>query len=324
MPPIRGVGHCAISLLERSLHPLGQLVISNRVKPGHRAFGDIAPLGDRPRAWSLEHDRHLVRDDADDAGPALDRWSEVSHEVAPSAIALRYPEAVTTAPSPSCPRCGATMVRKPVRRGPRAGLEMWSCTRWPDCRGAINIDPEPVSGTSGAATDAMKPLRPGAPGAYAQARLERERQRARLKRRAALPLFVAAAVIVMTMTFYSAQPLGLPAAATGAVITGSAFLFLMLRLPFESLVWAKGVEGERRTAGYLEPLLDAGFVVLHNRRIPGARGDIDHLVVGPTGVFPIETKNWSGRVEVRNDRLFVGDHDRTWVVEQVYREALAV
>jgi len=126
------------------------------------------------------------------------------------------------------------MVRKPVRRGPRAGLEMWSCTRWPDCRGAINIDPEPVSGTTRGAPNAMEPLRPGAPGTYAQARLERERERARLKRRAALPLFVATAVIVMTMIFYSAQPLGLPVAATGAVITGSVFFLLMLRLPFDS------------------------------------------------------------------------------------------
>src|SRR5665811_653959 len=72
------------------------------------------------------------------------------------------------------------------------------------------------------------------------------------------------------------------------------------------------------------PLLDAGFVVLHNRLLPGVQGDIDHLVIGPTGIFPIETKNWSGRVDVRFDRLFVGDHDRTFVVQQIYREALAV
>ena len=31
-----------------------------------------------------------------------------------------------------------------------------------------------------------------------------------------------------------------------------------------------------------------------------------------------------GRAEVRGDRLFVGDRDRTWAVEQTYREALAV
>ena len=198
---------------------------------------------------------------------------------------------------------------------------MWGCTRFPECRWAENIDPEPAVDPT---IDTAAPLRPGLPGSYAQARLERERERYRLKRRATLPLFVAFAVISMTVVFYSAQGLGTFVASIGAVVVGFGVLLVMLRLPFDSLVWAKGVEGERRTAAFLEPLLDAGFVVLNNRQIPGGRGDIDHLVIGPTGVFPIETKNWSGRVEVRNDRLIVGSRDRTWVVEQVYREALAV
>ena len=98
----------------------------------------------------------------------------------------------------------------------------------------------------------------------------------------------------------------------------------ILRLPFESLVWAKGIEGERKAAEYLAPLEADGFIVLNNRRIPGSKGDIDHIVIGPTGIFPIETKNWSGRLAVRNDRLFVGEQDRTWALEQLYREALAV
>lgn len=90
------------------------------------------------------------------------------------------------------------MTRKPVRRGPRAGLEMWSCSRSPDCRGAINIDPEPAERTADPSPAA---IRSGVPGAYAQARFERERERAWLKRRAALPLIVGTAVIVMVAVF---------------------------------------------------------------------------------------------------------------------------
>ena len=197
---------------------------------------------------------------------------------------------------------------------------MWSCSRWPDCRGAINIDPDGGAGSE----DFSAAIEPGVPGAYAQARFERERERARLKRRAALPLVVGSAVIVMTAIFFGLQSLGMPIASTGAVLVGVGFALALFRLPFESLVWAKGIEGERKTAAFLEPLLDAGFIVLYNRQIPGVKGDVDSLVIGPTGVYPIETKNWKGRVEVRNDRLFVGDHDRTWVVDQVYRHALAV
>ena len=197
---------------------------------------------------------------------------------------------------------------------------MWSCSRWPDCRGAINIDPE--SGARSDSTEAA--IEPGVPGAYAQARFEQEREWARLKRRAALPLVVGASVIVMAAIFFGLQGFGTPIASTGAVLVGVGFALALFRLPFESLVWAKGIEGERKTAAFLEPLLDAGYIVLYNRQIPGVKGDVDSLVIGPTGVYPIETKNWSGRVEVRNDRLFVGDHDRTWVVDQIYRHALAV
>jgi hypothetical protein len=120
------------------------------------------------------------------------------------------------------------------------------------------------------------------------------------------------------------QSLGTTVASIGAVVVALGFAYTLFRLPFESLVWARGIEGERKTAEFLGPLLDAGFIVLYNRMILGDRGDIDSLVIGPTGIFPIETKNWSGRIEIRNDHLFVGKYDRTWVVEQVYRHALAV
>ena len=197
---------------------------------------------------------------------------------------------------------------------------MWGCTRWPECDGAINIDPEPPS------VEADAQARPisGVPAAYLQARFDQERAGARLKRRAALPLVVGLSVVVMTTIFYSLQPAGIWAGSVGAAITGFVFAVAILRLPFESLVWARGIEGERKAAEYLAPLESDGFIVLNNRRIPGSKGDIDHIAIGPTGIFPIETKNWSGRLEVRNDRLFVGEQDRTWALEQLYREAFAV
>lgn len=202
---------------------------------------------------------------------------------------------------------------------------MWGCSRWPECDGAINIDPEPPAPASSATpASAFAPIRPGTPGAYAQRRADRDRERARLKRRAALPLIVGTAVIVMWGVYLALLTFGATIAAIGAVLVGGAFALSLFRLPFDSLVWAKGIEGERRTAAYLEPLLEGGFVVLYNRGIPGGTGDIDSLVIGPTGVFPIEAKNWTGKVDVRYGRLFVGNYDRTWVVDQVYREALAV
>jgi hypothetical protein len=198
---------------------------------------------------------------------------------------------------------------------------MWGCSRWPDCSGVINIDPPIESAVEEAAPP---PIRAGLPGAYAQSRMERERSALKLKRRAMLPLAIGTTLVVMDAAFLATFQLGVPIAALVGVIVGAVFMYLLLKLPTQALIWTKGVEGERKAAKFIEPLLDAGFVALFNRPIPGGQGDIDAIVIGPTGVFTVETKNWSGKVDVRNDRLFVGDYDRTWVVGQIYREALAV
>ena len=197
---------------------------------------------------------------------------------------------------------------------------MWGCSRYPDCTGAINIDPAPAP----APVDPDAPPVAGQPAAYLQFRFERAREIDRLKRRAALPLFVAFVVLGMSIAFIALQPFGVVIASGGAVITGAIGMFSLLRLPFDSLIWARGIEGERKAGDILSGLEAEGYITLYNRRAPTAKGDIDAITVGPTGIFTIETKNWSGRLEVRGDRLFVGEHDRTWAVEQLYREALAV
>lgn len=76
---------------------------------------------------------------------------------------------------------------------------------------------------------------------------------------------------------------------------GMFVLFLAWRdlLPAHIEHWAQGAEGERGTARQLERL-PAGWHVWHD--LNGPRGNIDHLVIGPAGVFVLDTKNWSGRL----------------------------
>lgn len=218
--------------------------------------------------------------------------------------------------TPACPVCGAPTTRRLAQRGSRAGLEFWGCTRWPSCSGVINI--EPADPASRAVSKAE------APAAYAQRQHLREVERSRLKRRAALPLMVAVGLLGMTIAFFSLQPLGVTLASGGAVVVGFVIVFGLFRMPFDSLIWTKGVEGERKTAEYLEPLLSDDYVALYNRLVDGHTGDIDCLLIGPTGVYAIETKNWSGRSTVRNNRLFVGEGDRDWAIERLARAAIAV
>lgn len=61
-----------------------------------------------------------------------------------------------------------------------------------------------------------------------------------------------------------------------------------------------GAEGERRTAVLLTPLEVAGWTVLHDRAIPGARkANADHVIVSPGArMFLVDSKLWSARYPV--------------------------
>src|SRR5664279_5060278 len=82
----------------------------------------------------------------------------------------------------------------------------------------------------------------------------------------------------------------------------------------------------------------AGLQVLHDRRVPGTKGNVDHILIAPAGVFVVDAKHYEGRIEIRNRgwflrpdyRLYVGGRDRSaladglgWQVETVERVLLA-
>jgi hypothetical protein len=68
--------------------------------------------------------------------------------------------------------------------------------------------------------------------------------------------------------------------------------------------WQRGLDGERRTGEVLTALEANGWVVLHDVHWPGRpRANIDHIAIGPGGVFVIDSKNWSGEVAVRDGVL---------------------
>jgi hypothetical protein len=59
----------------------------------------------------------------------------------------------------------------------------------------------------------------------------------------------------------------------------------------------QGYIGEKNTAVILKEL-GSDYRVMHGRSIRsrGPSQDIDHLIVGPNGLFHIETKNWHGLI----------------------------
>ena len=75
---------------------------------------------------------------------------------------------------------------------------------------------------------------------------------------------------------------------------------MILRLQREPRAdgWEQGASGERIVGARLDRI--DGIKVLHDRGIPGTRATIDHIAIGPGGVYVIDAKLYSGRVEHRD------------------------
>ena len=67
--------------------------------------------------------------------------------------------------------------------------------------------------------------------------------------------------------------------------------------------------GEHDVATHLDAI--EGVASVHDRAIPGSRAVIDHIVIGPSGVYVIDTNTHRGSVERRDNRLIVDERDRT-------------
>lgn len=86
--------------------------------------------------------------------------------------------------------------------------------------------------------------------------------------------------------------------------------------------WAVGAAGEERVA---QVLAAAKVVTLHDRKVPASRANIDHIAIGPAGIYVIDAKKYTGLVEARDKgsrlrsdvRLYVKGRDRTKLVEGV-------
>jgi len=96
------------------------------------------------------------------------------------------------------------------------------------------------------------------------------------------------------------------------------------RLIRRAEMFEKGAEGERIVAQLLAHLPPEWFV-LHDIRWPGRdRANIDHVVVGPPGIFVIDAKNWSGNVTIARGVLRQNGYNRMNAIEGVATAAYSV
>jgi hypothetical protein len=117
-----------------------------------------------------------------------------------------------------------------------------------------------------------------------------------------VPLVAAAGLTAAQLTLQA----GL--ARTLATLAGVAVAALVgWRLRFtpseQARAWQHGAAGERQTGRLLDRLGRDGYQVLHDLAMPDSPANVDHLVIGPSGLFVIDSKQWTGQVHQGADGL---------------------
>jgi hypothetical protein len=135
----------------------------------------------------------------------------------------------------------------------------------------------------------------GRPGASAQAGYQARRARELAGWLRGVPWRAALTLAAVMPAALLVPRLGLLA---GVAAAGAAGWALRFRPSPETRAWRRGAIGERRTARLLARLERDGWCVLHDLAIPGSRANIDHLLIGPGGVFVIDSKLYTGRLHL--------------------------
>jgi hypothetical protein len=116
-----------------------------------------------------------------------------------------------------------------------------------------------------------------------------------------------------------APRLGLIVGGLAALVAGWGLRF---RPSADAVAWGRGAAGERRTARLLAPLERHGWEALHDLAVPGSRANLDHLVIGPGGVFVIDSKQYRGRLQLDpSGRLWHGRYPLAPSLQAVSFEA---
>jgi hypothetical protein len=133
-------------------------------------------------------------------------------------------------------------------------------------------------------------------------------------------LFVAMTGVEWWQYFSESPPQPVLFSSVAVLFAGfAAWRFWQVRPRLRALNLA--IEGEKAVGQFLEALRERGYKVFHDLVADGF--NVDHVIIGPAGVFTIETKTWSkplrgeAKIVFDGEKLVVGrrEPDRNPVVQ---------
>ena len=116
---------------------------------------------------------------------------------------------------------------------------------------------------------------------------------------AVLCLLVSGGVFLLAVPKMEFLQLDLVEAILMVVSLGALVSFFVFMRRYRT--YRGGLEGEQRVSKLLKAKLNNNYYLLNDVYFRGGGGDIDHIVLGPNGLFVVETKNWSGKISCLGD-----------------------
>jgi hypothetical protein len=123
-----------------------------------------------------------------------------------------------------------------------------------------------------------------------------------LKRKAIQNLSITALCIVVFSTIVLSEIPHSPLYIDAGRYEGPRALLLLFPLFFAFYFFRRysgykqGYEGENRVSKTLSSALSDEYYLINDVTISNGYGNVDHVVLGPNGVFVIETKNYGGKI----------------------------
>ena len=96
----------------------------------------------------------------------------------------------------------------------------------------------------------------------------------------------------------------------------------------EDRKWEVGARGEEMLAESLARRCPDA-ILLHDRRLPHGRANIDHIAIAASGVYVIDTKRYRGKIRVQNPlfgapKLTIAGRDRTKLIDGLLAQVTVV
>ena len=120
--------------------------------------------------------------------------------------------------------------------------------------------------------------------------------RAMQRRHAHRAVAVIAAICAVVLIVGLASGLGWLTVAVEALAIAAMLLVDRYATPTIDR-WRRGAQGEEHVGAIINALREDGWYAIHDVSV--GHGNIDHILIGPAGIFTIETKSHHGRINAQ-------------------------